>query len=93
MFRVTKDDGVRLSLQIGLEDNYMNKLIDALNDYFGPYVEPEATETQQPSFMLTFYNVAEDSLYDNLIYMLVVFFATQIVTYIALRYNTRVSRL
>lgn len=90
---MTKEDGVRLSLNLGLDDNYMNKLIDALNDYFGPFQEPDPDEHKEPSFMLTFYNVNEDTLYTNLIYLICMFWATQIVIYIALRYNTRVNRL
>ena len=90
---MTQEDGVRLSLNLGLDDDYMNKLIDALNDYFGPYQEPDPDEPVEPSFMLKFYNVDQDSLYDNLIYLFLMFWATQIVIYIALRYNTRVNRL
>ena len=90
---MTKEDGVRLSLNLGLEDNYMNKLIDALNDYFGPYEEPDEDEYTEPSFMLKFYNVDQTSLYYNFAYLISMFWATQIVIYIALRYNTRVNRL
>ena len=90
---MTKEDGIRMSLNLGLEDNYMNKLIDALNDYFGPYEEPDPDEEVQPSFMLTFYNVNEDTLFENIVYLSAMFWATELLIYVALRYNTRVSRL
>ena len=92
-FNVTKKDGQRLALFLSLDSDCMDKLIDGLDDYFGDqYREPRKKEFE-PSYILSFYNVKEDIIWENLIYLIIMFWITQIFTYVFLRLNTRVNRL
>ena len=93
VFEVREEDGMQVSKRLGLDEDYLNKLISALTGVYGEYEEPDPEETIEPSFMLSFYNVDQDSLYGHLVYLGSVFWVTQVVIYITLVIQTRVSRL
>jgi ABC-type multidrug transport system ATPase subunit len=92
-FNMTLDDGRRLALLLGMDKEYFDPVVTAIDKYVGPYVPNEIDGDLQQSFVLHFNRVRESDMMMNLTFLVGALVTTQIGIYLALRFTTRSHKL
>jgi ABC-type multidrug transport system ATPase subunit len=91
---VTTQDGNYVSQLLRLKEGYLEKLLGAMDEFFGPYQHnQEEINQREASFMLSFFNLDTDNLVWCAGFMLLICLISKTAVFIALKIFTRVSRL
>ena len=93
-FNMNPEDVQKMAAAFNVQEDCVLKMLEAVADFFGPYDKNlDNMEGKNTSFMLSSLNVEEDHVVNCVIYMIVQCIFAKIIVFVALKINTKVSRL